>query len=88
MGGALPIITHGTQGNRGCNDTLAMMSYQHITYAQAGNVVTITVQRPDKLNALSAAVVLELDDAFTRMANDPTVGGHGCELLRTSGNLR
>ena len=51
-----------------------MMSYQHILLAvdEAG-IALLTVNRPEKLNALSRAVVLELDDAFDRIASEPGI---------------
>jgi enoyl-CoA hydratase len=38
-------------------------------------VALITINRPQKLNALSREVIAELDDAFTRVATDPAVRG-------------
>ncbi len=50
------------------------MSYNHILFeADAAGVALITVNRPDKLNALSGAVVLELRAAFERVARDPGI---------------
>ncbi|MDH5401002.1 MAG: enoyl-CoA hydratase-related protein [Candidatus Heimdallarchaeota archaeon] len=39
------------------------------------NVVTLTLNRPDKLNALSIELVLALNDEFSKIKNDPTVRG-------------
>jgi enoyl-CoA hydratase len=51
-----------------------MMSYSHIILeAGADGVAVVTVNRPDKLNALSTAVILELKDAFERIACDPAI---------------
>jgi enoyl-CoA hydratase len=50
------------------------MSYDHILFAEeAGGIAVVTVNRPDKLNALSGAVVLELRDAFVRIAANPEI---------------
>ncbi|HYW45494.1 MAG TPA: enoyl-CoA hydratase-related protein [Bryobacteraceae bacterium] len=50
------------------------MSYAHILFdADEHGIATITVNRPDKLNALSGAVVLELQDAFERVARDAAI---------------
>jgi enoyl-CoA hydratase len=51
-----------------------MMSYSHIILeAGADGVAVVTVNRPDKLNALSTAVILELKDAFERIASEPSI---------------
>src|SRR5690348_15742132 len=48
--------------------------YSHILFeAGAGGVVTVTVNRPEKRNALSGAVVAELRDAFERIAADSSI---------------
>ncbi len=45
--------------------------YNHILFELgADGVALVTINRPEKLNALSAAVVLELQDAFERIAGD------------------
>lgn len=50
------------------------MSYQHILFeADPSGIALVTVNRPDKLNALSRAVVQELDDAFNRISGDPAI---------------
>ncbi len=47
------------------------MSYSHILFeADEHGIAVVTVNRPDKLNALSCAVVGELADAFERVAAD------------------
>ena len=50
------------------------MSYSYILFeAGAGGIATVTVNRPDKLNALNSATVLELGDAFERVRADPAI---------------
>jgi enoyl-CoA hydratase len=50
------------------------MSYHHILFeAGADGVATVTVNRPDKRNALSGAVVDELGAAFERIAAEPAI---------------
>jgi enoyl-CoA hydratase len=50
------------------------MSYQHILFAvDEQGIALVTVNRPEKLNALSGAVVLELKDAFERIAGDVAI---------------
>lgn len=41
-----------------------------IGYERKGKIVTITLNRPDRLNALSQALLLELGDAWERYAAD------------------
>ena len=50
------------------------MPYSHILLqVEAGGIALLTVNRPEKLNALSAAVIAELDEAFTAIAADPAI---------------
>src|SRR5215813_13794737 len=50
------------------------MPYSHILFEPGDlGVALITINRPQKLNALSREVVAELDDAFSRVASDATI---------------
>jgi 2-(1,2-epoxy-1,2-dihydrophenyl)acetyl-CoA isomerase len=49
------------------------MPYEQIAVSTEGPVATITLRRPDKLNALTAVMSDELMDAFTRAREDPDV---------------
>ena len=49
------------------------MSYEQILYEQDGRVLTITLNRPDKLNAYTPIMQRELKDAFHRADEDDTV---------------
>ncbi len=50
------------------------MSYSHILFdADEQGIALITVNRPDKLNALSGALVRELKDAFDRLEGDSSI---------------
>ncbi len=50
------------------------MSYRHLLFdTDEHGVALITINRPDKLNALSMEVVAELRDAFERVAGDAAV---------------
>ncbi len=50
------------------------MSYGHILFeVDELSIALITVNRPDKLNALSGAVVEELKDAFERVEADASI---------------
>ena len=51
------------------------MAYSNIRVAKQDGRATITVTRPDKLNALDAATVAELDAAFREVAADDDVRG-------------
>jgi enoyl-CoA hydratase len=47
------------------------MSYSHILFeVDAGGIALITVNRPEKLNALSGAVIADLHQAFERIAGE------------------
>ena len=51
------------------------MAYDTLTMVVTDRVATITVNRPDKLNALNARVIAELGDAIDAARNDAEVGG-------------
>lgn len=51
------------------------MSYQHLTIAVSDRIATLSVNRPDKLNALSDATVAELGAAFDELRLRDDVGG-------------
>ena len=59
------------------------MSYQNLLLEVRDRIGRITVNRPEKLNALNRATVVELDLAFGSMAEDPSVGA---VILTGSGN--
>ena len=49
------------------------MSYEHIKYELDGSILTITLNRPDKLNAYTAIMGQEIEDAFLRADEDDEV---------------
>ena len=49
------------------------MAYETIRYEVAEQVLTITLNRPDKLNAFNAAMQKEVIDAFDRADRDDNV---------------
>ncbi len=49
------------------------MSYNYITYHQENRLGYITLNRPDKRNALNSDMVVELKQAFTEAGRDPDV---------------
>jgi enoyl-CoA hydratase len=51
------------------------MPYETIVLTTADRVATLTVNRPDKLNALNDLVISELGDAIDALRADPHVGG-------------
>jgi enoyl-CoA hydratase len=52
------------------------MSYSQILFDEAEDgIVTLTVNRPEKLNALNAATMAELENAFERAASTASVRG-------------
>lgn len=51
------------------------MSYENLRLSVTDRIGTITVHRPDKLNALNSATIEELNTAITAMVAEPEVGG-------------
>lgn len=50
------------------------MSYEDIRWHAADGRATITINRPERLNAFRTQTLVELADAFERAADDETVG--------------
>ena len=50
------------------------MNLTHVLYAVADRIATVTVNRPDKLNALNDAVMADIDAAMQAAQHDPAVG--------------
>jgi isohexenylglutaconyl-CoA hydratase len=63
-----------------------MADYANITLARDGAIARLTLNRPERRNALTHAMMLELEDAFGRVRDDPScrvlvvrgAGGHFC----------
>ena len=49
------------------------MEPKYVQYEQTGEIVKVTINRPDQLNAISRRVYAELDEAFTRAEEDDGV---------------
>ena len=48
------------------------MAFENILCEVADGIATVTVNRPEKLNALNKATILELDQCFTDLAHNAT----------------
>ncbi len=59
------------------------MDLKHVTYECADRIATITVNRPDKLNALNDAVMADIDAAFAHAKADD---GCGVVILTGAGD--
>ena len=59
------------------------MEFESIHYEVAERTATITLNRPDRLNALSPAMIAELREAYDRAESDPDVW-----ILLVTGNGR
>ena len=69
------------------------MSYEDILYEVGGGRATITINRPERLNAFRGQTMLELCDAFERSADDEGVGvvvftGAGDRAFCVGGDVR
>ncbi len=51
------------------------MSYETLLFDVDDGIATVTINRPDKLNALNATVIAELGQAAERIATDPAIQG-------------
>ena len=51
------------------------MSYENLRLSVADGIGTLTVHRPDKLNALNGATIDELDRAIVAMVSAPEIAG-------------
>jgi len=52
---------------------MAQPTYEHLLYGVDERICTITLNRPDKLNALSKSLLDELEDAFTQAKADAEI---------------
>ena len=69
------------------------MSYEHINCDLDGSIMTVTLNRPDKLNAYTGQMGAEIADAFERADGDDNVRaiivtGAGRALLRRAPTFR
>jgi enoyl-CoA hydratase len=71
----------------------AMSDYEFVDYSQDGPVVTITFDRPDRLNAVGPVMSRELVDAWSRFRDDDgalvgVLTGRGGEAFCSGGDLK
>ena len=50
------------------------MSYQNLLVEKNDKIAVITINRPDKLNALNAQTLTDLKNAFADLKNDNEIG--------------
>jgi len=53
---------------------MSASDYQDILYSKAGGVATITINRPEKMNSVTADSQREIESAFDDAGKDPTIG--------------
>jgi len=59
-----------------CNDASGSMVFDTLLLEKGDDgIAVVTIDRPDKLNALNAAVMDDLDACFASLASDPAVRG-------------
>ncbi len=68
-------------------------NYEFVGYDQDGPVVTITFDRPERMNAIGAVMSAELVDAWTRFRGDESalvavLTGRGSEAFSAGGDLK
>ncbi|CAN5317187.1 enoyl-CoA hydratase-related protein [soil metagenome] len=56
-------------------ETSVEYAYDNLRVEVADRIATLTINRPDKLNALNSATETELQDVFLRLREDDAVGG-------------
>jgi enoyl-CoA hydratase len=49
------------------------MNYENILIAEANGIATVTINRPEKLNALNKATILDLHNAFEALENNSEI---------------
>jgi enoyl-CoA hydratase len=70
-----PAIPHSEFRIPHSPDKIVVMAYKTLLFEITNGVAFITINRPDKLNALNDQVVDELGDAAERLATDPAIRG-------------
>jgi enoyl-CoA hydratase len=70
-----PDIPHSAFRIPHCRDTIPAMPYETLLFDLRDAIAFITINRPDKLNALNDQVVDELADAAERVATEDAIKG-------------
>jgi enoyl-CoA hydratase len=65
------------------SDKEQQMEYEHILVEKTDGVAILTMNRPDKLNAMNRQLSSELHDAVTQMCADDAIG---CLVITGAGN--
>lgn len=74
-GPAIPVAPTPTSPTPSAALPRNAMSFQYLTVERADRIATITVNRPEKLNALNAGTIAELGRAIDILVADDDVGG-------------
>src|SRR5213593_1679950 len=72
---APPEIPHSAFRTPHSRATIPPMSYQTLLFELRDGIALITINRPDKLNALNDQVMAELADVAQRLATDDAIRG-------------
>ncbi len=59
------------------------MAYEHILFAETDGVATLTINRPERMNALHVGVIAEMIDAVDRVRDSAESGGTARVLVLT-----
>src|SRR5207245_5337297 len=70
-----PDVPHSAFRIPHCRDTIPVMAYETLLFDLRDAIAFVTINRPDKLNALNDQVVDELADAAERVATDDAIKG-------------
>lgn len=92
VSGSLPDPPTPTRHTNG-SVPMPTSEYEFIAYEQQGPVVTVTFDRPERMNAIGVRMAGELVDAWTRFRDDDTalvgvVTGRGREAFCAGGDLK
>src|SRR3989454_12212612 len=81
---ARPVIPHSTFRIPHCPCRIPAMGYQTLLFETKDAIAFITINRPDKLNALNDQVVDELAHAGDRVATEGAIKGAILKIGRAS----
>ena len=83
----------GLGGRHRCGILSLAMDYKHLRYEQDGPVTVITIDRPERMNAVGPTTARELVDAWTRFRDDEqalvaVLTGAGEDAFCAGGDLK